>query len=478
MGESGGPGPVAAQYARDHAMDVYPVSGWACWLLLPDTAHQPLLLPALCMGGCLPLCSNCSCRAYWPLSQETVPAATSFCDTSLAAELKVTADGACVCWLSADTALLCLRSGQLLQLALLVQAAGGGARRVAVARAGAAPPPSCCVALDSSASTGQQQARPALFFVGSAAGDSLLVRASPVLPPSAATATAGTKRSAEAAASAADAAAAAGEGEAEGPSSKRMRLESFEAAVGSSAAAAADAAQAAADDAEQAAAAAAQQQEQEQAAAGAGSDSEDEEALIYGTALTVAASAPATAAAAAAQAAAAQRLQRYQLRVLDSLANIGPLRDFAIAEASGVCVCVCGRVGRCHEWQADHRPNSPTLLHTTNAAGGGTGGEGPPCLVACSGEGKGGALTVLRRSLVPDVLTEVPLPGLLGAWAVRYRRQEADPEPAGEEGAAAGEEGAAEGEGGRPYHAYLLLSFPGGTKVLAAGEELREVTER
>jgi hypothetical protein len=28
------------------------------------------------------------------------------------------------------------------------------------------------------------------------------------------------------------------------------------------------------------------------------------------------------------------------------------------------------------------------------------------------------------------------------------------------------------------YHAYLLLSFQGSTKVLATGEELREVTER
>ena len=31
--------------------------------------------------------------------------------------------------------------------------------------------------------------------------------------------------------------------------------------------------------------------------------------------------------------------------------------------------------------------------------------------MACSGEGKGGTLTVLRRSVVPDLITEVPLPG-------------------------------------------------------------------
>lgn len=37
--------------------------------------------------------------------------------------------------------------------------------------------------------------------------------------------------------------------------------------------------------------------------------------------------------------------------------------------------------------------------------------EAPPYAVACSGEGKGGTLSVLRRSIVPDVITEVPLPG-------------------------------------------------------------------
>jgi hypothetical protein len=76
-----------------------------------------------------------------------VPAAVAFCNTSHAEELRVTADGASVCWLGPETALLCLRSGQLLQLGLPPSAAGGGARKVVVARAGAAPPPSCCVSL-------------------------------------------------------------------------------------------------------------------------------------------------------------------------------------------------------------------------------------------------------------------------------------------------------------------------------------------
>ena len=45
--------------------------------------------------------------------------------------------------------------------------------------------------------------------------------------------------------------------------------------------------------------------------------------------------------------------------------------------------------------------------------------------------------------------------------------------PGGSSGAA----GEAAEDGADGYHAYLLLSFPGATKVLATGEELREVTE-
>lgn len=47
--------------------------------------------------------------------------------------------------------------------------------------------------------------------------------------------------------------------------------------------------------------------------------------------------------------------------------------------------------------------------------------ELPPYAVACSGEGKGGTLSVLRRSVTPDVITEVPLPGGQGLrFSPRY----------------------------------------------------------
>ncbi len=286
---------------------------------LPDTWVEWAVVDKLADGVNLPSVTsqaNPSSLAS-PLlvaAQETVPAAVQFCDASMAAELKATGDGASVCWLSPDHALLCLRSGQLLQLALLQQAAGGGARKVAVARAGAAPQPSCCCTLgDGSGSTASSSHPPALLFFGSAAGDSLLVRASPAAAAADTTpAAAGTKRPADGSDSGL-------------PTSKRLRLESFEAAVDAAEPGAAGSNDSSA--AQEGAAAAAA----EGASGGAGSDSEDEEALIYGTALL----APTADAPAAPQ----QQLQRYQLKVLDSLANIGPVRDFAIADASTGASC-------------------------------------------------------------------------------------------------------------------------------------------
>lgn len=311
-----------------------------------------------------------------------------------------------MCWLSAESALLCLHSGQLLQLSLLAAAAGGAARRLEVARAGAAPPPSCCCSLPGPglgpSRPGLAEAQPALFFLGSAAGDSLLVRASPV----------------EDQQQAAPKRATHGGGE---PATKRFRLESTEVGGAGASGAPPEAQNGTHDGPAGASAALAAVGSVSAQAAAAASDSEDEEAMIYGVALG-------DGGGAARPAAATQQVQRYQLKVLDSLANIGPVRDFAVAEAS---------------------------------VGGSAAASSPPMLVACSGEGKGGTLSVLRRSVVPDLITEVPLPGLLGAWAVRHA-------PGADSGTADQEQ----------HHSYLLLSFVGATKVLATGEELREVTER
>eukprot|EP00887_Chlorella_sp_A99_P001781 scaffold19.g1781.t1 len=344
----GGPGAVAAAYARHHPTDVHP---------------------------------------------EVAAAALQHCDASHAS-LNVTCDGAGVAWLGPETALLALRSGQLLLLVLCAEP--GGRRALAVARAGAAPPPSCACAL-----------APGLLFLGSAVGDSLLVRAAPAPGPTAP----GAKRGAEAV--------AAGDG-------KRLRLVSAEEGreqaqhLQHAAEAAAAAAAAGAPPGDMAAAAAAATAMKEE-------DEEDEEALLYGGALAAAPGVSAPGAPGAYS-------MHYYLSVLDALAGTAPLHDVAVGPP----------------------PPDPA---TGSAAG------GAPYLVACSGgAGRGGALVVMRQRLVPDVITEVPLPGLLGAWALLHVPDAPQADAAGP-------------SRWERHHAYLLLSFQGSTKVLLTGEELREVSD-
>lgn len=70
------------------------------------------------------------------------------------------------------------------------------------------------------------------------------------------------------------------------------------------------------------------------------------------------------------------------LQVADTLTNIGPIRD--ITPAAG----------------GSHK--------TPGAA---QEGRGTPQLLAASGSGKQGTLSVLQRSVVPHVITQVPLAG-------------------------------------------------------------------
>ena len=93
-----------------------------------------------------------------PLAASSV---LSFCDTSTAG-WNLECDAAHAAWLSRSTALLGLKSGQLLLIEVARQ--GGGAVKLHVAKAGAAPRASAMSGLSHS-----------LLFIGSIAGDSLLV---------------------------------------------------------------------------------------------------------------------------------------------------------------------------------------------------------------------------------------------------------------------------------------------------------------
>lgn len=69
---------------------------------------------------------------------------------------------------------------------------------------------------------------------------------------------------------------------------------------------------------------------------------------------------------------------------------------------------------------------------------------------------QGGALTVLRRSFLPELATEVPIAGVTGVWTLHC--------------AAVGLEDPA-------LHAYMLLGMENETKIFACGEELEEITD-
>lgn len=73
------------------------------------------------------------------------------------------------------------------------------------------------------------------------------------------------------------------------------------------------------------------------------------------------------------------------MQVIDTLLSLGPMRDIAIGDPISSASASLG---------VDNR-------------------RGPPQLVACSGQGNAGSLTVLRRTLVPELIVQVPLTGML-----------------------------------------------------------------
>ena len=75
--------------------------------------------------------------------------------------------------------------------------------------------------------------------------------------------------------------------------------------------------------------------------------------------------------------------------------------------------------------------------------------------LAICGTSHNGCLAVLDSRVTPEVITEVPLPNIKGAWSI----------------------GCGKIEGSDTYgDAYLLLSFENNTKVLSAGSNLKEVS--
>lgn len=122
---------------------------------------------------------------------------------------------------------------------------------------------------------------------------------------------------------------------------------------------------------------------------------------------------------------------QFSFAVVDSLLGIGPIRDMVTGAPSEV--------------------DSGT--HQTSLS---------PQLVCCVGTGRSGALAILRKGIVAEVLIEVPVPEIEAVWALHFS-EESEHLPVSITSYAT--------------NAFLVISTSTGTKILRSGEELEEVSD-
>ncbi|NXI44787.1 CPSF1 factor, partial [Galbula dea] len=147
------------------------------------------------------------------------------------------------------------------------------------------------------------------------------------------------------------------------------------------------------------------------------------------------------------------QLATYSFEVCDSILNIGPCANAAMGEPAFLS----------EEFQSSPEPDLEIVL--------------------CSGYGKNGALTVLQRSIRPQVVTTFELPGCHDMWTViaPQKKKEKLDESGGEKGEkepgtsteAPEEEEEEEEEGNR--HGFLILSREDSTMILQTGQEIMEL---
>ncbi|WIA38397.1 hypothetical protein OEZ86_001723 [Tetradesmus obliquus] len=363
---------------------------------------------------------------------ETVAAAAKGAPKAPGMELE--ADGAVGCWLAGNVALLSLKTGQLLLVALKFE--GSAASKMQVVVAGAGPVASCAATLTSN-----------LLFLGSAVGDALLVRYT-------SDAAAASLAAAGSHAGGYDRSGSFGNSSSSEPPGKRRRLAGEDAAG-------------MLDEAADAAAAAA-------AVGGDGFGVSLEEAgELFHCAMGRSHS--------AVMPVLLGEGLRQNLKVLDSLLCLGPMRSSAIADLqlreSDVHALLSNSA-------AAHKPKPSS------------------CLIAAVGSDKCGALAIMRRGLVADVITAVPSLQAHGAWTLHHRPSsrpastaaaaaaDADDGGGGDEAqagtgglkaaaAAEDEDEASRVELSEQHHAFVLLSCGGSSTMVldAGGAELSELSE-
>ncbi|KAK2503085.1 hypothetical protein MC885_018772 [Smutsia gigantea] len=167
------------------------------------------------------------------------------------------------------------------------------------------------------------------------------------------------------------------------------------------------------------------------------------------------------------------QLATYSFEVCDSILNIGPCANAAMGEPAFLSEEVLwgwgqGGVGwgrEAQRWDAVFTPSSVQFQNSP---------EPDLEIVVCSGYGKNGALSVLQKSIRPQVVTTFELPGCYDMWTVIAPvRKEQEETPKGE-GAEQETSAPEEDDDGR-RHGFLILSREDSTMILQTGQEIMEL---
>eukprot|EP00252_Welwitschia_mirabilis_P006620 TRINITY_DN1750_c0_g1_i1.p1 TRINITY_DN1750_c0_g1~~TRINITY_DN1750_c0_g1_i1.p1 ORF type:complete len:1015 (+),score=221.45 TRINITY_DN1750_c0_g1_i1:83-3046(+) len=130
------------------------------------------------------------------------------------------------------------------------------------------------------------------------------------------------------------------------------------------------------------------------------------------------------------------QIKSFSFTIRDLLMNIGPLRDFAYGLRTNAELKEIG---------AAKQKNYE--------------------LVACSGHGKNGSLSVFQQYIRPEQSTEVELEGCKGAWTVYHKSSQGNT-PDSSELMTEGSE----------YHAFIVFSFESQTRVLECADAIGEIS--
>ncbi|XP_013924741.1 PREDICTED: cleavage and polyadenylation specificity factor subunit 1-like, partial [Thamnophis sirtalis] len=141
------------------------------------------------------------------------------------------------------------------------------------------------------------------------------------------------------------------------------------------------------------------------------------------------------------------QLTTYSFEVCDSILNIGPCANAAMGEPA---------------FLSEEFQNSP---------------EPDLEIVVCSGYGKNGALSVLQKSIRPQVVTTFELPGCYDMWTVisPQKTEEATQEEDTQEEGAEKEPSPPEPVDDGKRHGFLILSREDSTMILQTGQEIMEL---